>query len=98
MIDIVLFILISLSFVFVTLSIVFIFREREFEDKRLRGSVNTLLIGMLFLAIFLLAKTVEYLLGFFEIDISYYSSLFELVCISLMVVCFLVSMILMREL
>ncbi len=98
MIDYILFAGISLSFAFVILSVIFMWREKEFEDKRLKGSVNVLLLGLVFLAIFLLSKSVEYGMKLFGgSDISYYATVIEIVCISLMIIFFLVGMILMRE-
>ena len=98
MIDYILFILMTLCFVFVSLSVYFIFMMKEFEDKRLKNSINLLLLGLSSLGVFLLVKSLEYGLNlFFSDNITYYANLFELIGISLMVMFFLVGMILMRE-
>lgn len=99
MIDYFLFGLTSLSFIFVSLSIIFMWKEKEFEDKRVLGGLTCLLAGMVFLAVFLLSKALYYgfdLFNIIKINIFYFN-IVELVTISLMVIFFLVGMILMRE-
>lgn len=88
----------GLSFIFVVLSLIFIFKMKCLEDKRLKNSVSCLLIGLAFLGIFLFVKTLEVGLRLFNnMEIGFYSRIFEIICLSLMVVFFLVGMLVMKE-
>ncbi len=98
MIDYILFGLTSLSFIFTFLSVFFIWKEKEFEEDRLKKSLNSLLAGICFLSIFLLAKAVGYGLDLFtKTNINNYIPFVELISISLMVIFFLVGMMVMSE-
>ena len=98
MIDYIIFGLVGFSFIFVLLSSIFICKEKEFEDKRLKKTINSLLAGIVFLEVFLLSKSIEYGLKIFSsININYYTGIIEIVSLSLMAIFFLVGMILMKD-
>lgn len=98
MIDYILFGLTGFSFLFITLSILFIWKEKEFEEDRLKKSLNSLLLGIVFLDIFLLVKTLNYGLELFtKLSVNLYVPYVELISISFMVIFFLVGMMVMSE-
>lgn len=97
MIDYIIFGLVFSSFIFVALSMLFVIKEVEFEDKRLKSGMGSLVMGLVFLAVFLLSKSLEYFVGFFGTDITFVVAIIELVCLSFMALFFLVGMVVMRE-
>ncbi len=97
MINYVLFGITSLSFILIFFSAVFFYREKDLEDKRLKGGVNCLFTGLIFFALFLLYKSMSYgLIIFDEISIPY-GYIIEIVTVTFMILFFLVGMIVLRE-
>lgn len=97
MINYILFGLICASFIFTAVSALFFWKEKEFEDKRLRGGVNSIFFGLIFFSLFLLLKSTEYGLMLFSKWSIPYGYIIEIATVSLMMVCFLASMIMLRE-
>lgn len=97
MIDYILFAMISLSFILIVLSAVFFYRERILEDKRLKGGMNCLFVGLVFFGIFLLYKSLSYGLLIYDNAAIPYGFVIEIASVTLMMLFFLVGMIIFRE-
>jgi len=92
------------SFVFVLLGLVFFLRLRFYEDKRLQSGISALLFGVFLLMLFLLSKSLYYSMFFLEGIfngfggyVSLINSLSGIVFLPLMSICFLVGMLLFKE-
>lgn len=94
------FILTCASIIFLILSLIYLLKQRVLEDKRLTQGIDTLLFGLIFLGLFLLVKHVEYAGIIFELNLSFINTLSHiagLAFLPLMAICFLVAIIMFKE-
>lgn len=100
MIDYVNFTLTCASIVFLILSVIYLLKQRVLEDKRLIHGIDTLLFGLIFLGLFLIVKHIEYANVIFELNLSFINTLLYvagLAFLPLMAICFLVAIIMFKE-
>ncbi len=100
MINYVIFGLTAASILFLILSIIYLIKQRVIEDRILTHGIDTLLFGLIFLGLFLIVKHIEYANIVFEFNISFINILINiahLVFIPLMAICFLVAIIMFKE-
>ena len=100
MINYIIFGLTAAAILFLILSIVYLIKQRVLEDKRLTHGIDTLLFGLIFLGLFLIVKHIEYASIVFELNISFINILINiayLVFIPLMAICFLVAIVMFKE-
>lgn len=100
MIDYVIFGLTAASILFLILAFIYLIKQRVLEDRRLTHGIDTLLFGLIFLGLFLIIKHIEYANIIFEFNISFINTLISiahLVFVPLMAICFLVAIVMFKE-